>query len=167
MANDLPTIKRKMEEDFNLISQIKENQFTPGGQLQIASSQEEYIGYFWVTSKNEYFTGRNPQDTPSVPLQLIPVIPKPKVSLLTYSEGNKEYKNLKNANVTKALRLPHYQKPYPTNEDYQKGRIQRYFAKKINENLYALYTDKMSIFPQKPITDMKISPHVSSWNGPN
>ena len=26
MANDLPTIKRKMEEDFNLISQIKENQ---------------------------------------------------------------------------------------------------------------------------------------------
>lgn len=117
-------------------SQIKENQFTPGGQLQIVSSQKEYIGYFWVTSKNEYFTGRNPQDIPSVPLQLIPVIPEPKVSLLTYSEGNDEYKNLKKANVTKALRLPYYQKPFPISEDYQRGRIQRYFAKKLNENLY-------------------------------
>ena len=67
---------------------------------------------------------------------MIPVIPEPKVSLLTYAEGNDVYKNLKGKNVTKTLLLPYYQKPFPTNEDYQKGRIQRYFAKKLNENLY-------------------------------
>jgi len=117
-------------------SQIKENLFTPGGQFQIISSQKEYIGYYWVTSQNKYYTGRNPQDVPSVPLQLIPVVPDPKVSLLTYAEGNKTYKDLKKDNITKTLHLPYYQKPFPTAEDYQKGRIQRFFAKKINENLY-------------------------------
>lgn len=117
-------------------SQIKENLFTPGKQLQIASSQEEYVGYYWENSQGERFSGRNPQDIPTQRLQLIPVIPESKVSLLTYAEGNENYKNLKKEDVTKTLLLPYYQKPYPTNEDYQKGRIQRYFAKKINENLY-------------------------------
>jgi len=117
-------------------SQTKENLFTAGKQFQIISSQEEYIGYYWVTSKNKFFTGKNPQDTPSIPLQLIPILPKPKISLLTYAQGNEIYKNLKNKDVTKTLHLPYYQKPSPLKEDYQKGKIQRYFAKKINENLY-------------------------------
>ena len=117
-------------------SQIKTNLFTPGKQSQTVSSKEEYIGYFWSTSKGEYFSGRNPQDPVSQPLQLIPVIPAVKSSLLTYTEGNKTYKNLANVNDSVALKLPYYQRPNPTPEDYQKGRLERYFAKKINENLY-------------------------------
>jgi hypothetical protein len=122
-------------------SQIKINQFTKGNQFQLVSTQEEYVGYFWSTSRGEYFSGRNPQDLISQPLQLIPVIPDAKSSLLTYTEGNKTYKNLKGVNESIALKLPYYQKPTPTSLDYQKGNLERYFAKKINENLY-IETDK-------------------------
>ena len=56
-------------------SQIKTNLFTEGGQLEIASPGEVYTGYYWQTSKNEYFTGRNPSDGVSIPLQIIATPP--------------------------------------------------------------------------------------------
>ena len=56
-------------------SQIKTNLFTEGGQLEIVPSGEVYTGYYWQTSKNEYFTGRNPSDGVSIPLQIIATPP--------------------------------------------------------------------------------------------
>ena len=117
-------------------SQIKTNLFTEGGQLEIASSGEVYVGYYWQTSKNEYFTGRNPSDGVSMPLQIIATPPPTKVSLLTYTNNNATYNKLKGANISETLNLPFYQKPSPTEEDYQIGSFKRYFCKKVNENLY-------------------------------
>lgn len=117
-------------------SQIKTNLFTEGGQLEIVSSGEEYTGYYWQTSKNEYFTGRNPSDGVPIPLQIIAVPPPTKASLLTYTNSNTTYNRLKNINISDTLNLPYYQKPIPTEEDYQIGSFRRYFCKKINENLY-------------------------------
>jgi hypothetical protein len=117
-------------------SQIKTNLFTEGGQLENKSTGEEYVGYYWQTSKNEYFTGRNPSDGVSIPLQIITTPPPIKVSLLTYTDNNKTYNKLKGVNISKTLKLPFYQKPTPTGDDYQIGSFRRFFCKKINENLY-------------------------------
>lgn len=117
-------------------SQIKTNLFTEGGQLENKSTGEEYVGYYWQTSKNEYFTGRNPSDGVSIPLQIIASPPPLKVSLLTYTDTNKTYNKLKGVNVSETLKLPYYQKSLPTAEDYQIGSFKRYFCKKVNENLY-------------------------------
>ena len=117
-------------------SQIKTNLFTEGGQLEIASSGEEYIGYYWQTSQNKYFTGRNPSDKVSIPLQVIATPPPIKVSLLTYNNANTTYNKLKNTNISETLKLPFYQKPTPTKEDYQIRSLRRFFCKKVNENLY-------------------------------
>lgn len=117
-------------------SQIKTNLFTEGKQLEIISSGEEYTGYYWQTSKNEYFTGRNPSDGVPIPLQIISTPPPTKISLLTYTNNNTTYNRLKNINISETLNLPYYQKPIPTEEDYQIGNFRRYFCKKINENFY-------------------------------
>lgn len=117
-------------------SQIKTNLFTEGGQLEVTSTGESYTGYYWQTSKNEYFTGRNPSDGVSIPLQIIATPPPIKVSLLTYNNNNKIYNKLKGINVSETLNLPYYYKPSPTEEDYQIGNFVRYFCKKVNENLY-------------------------------
>jgi len=117
-------------------SQIKTNLFTEGGQLENQSTGEEYVGYYWKTSKNEYFTGRNPYDGVAIPLQIIATTPPIKVSLLTYTDTNKTYNKLKGVNISETLKLPYYQKTSPTEEDYQIGSFRRFFCKKINENLY-------------------------------
>ena len=117
-------------------SQIKTNLFTEGSQLETISTGEEYTGYYWQTSKDEYFTGRNPSDGVSIPLQIIATPPPTKVSLLTYTNNNITYNKLKGINLSETLNLPYYQKPVPTEEDYQIGNLVRYFCKKINENLY-------------------------------
>ncbi len=117
-------------------SQIKTNLFTEGSQLETISTGEEYTGYYWQTSKDEYFTGRNPSDGVSIPLQIIATPPPIKVSLLTYTNNNITYNKLKDVNISETLNLPYYQKPIPIEEDYQIGNLVRYFCKKINENLY-------------------------------
>lgn len=117
-------------------SQVQNNLYTKGGELQFASSGKEYTGYYWKTSKNQYFTGRNPSSKGALELELIPVIPTSTINTLTISKGNKVYNEAKNVDVAKALILPSYQKPSPTKEDYEIGNFVRYFAKKYNQNLY-------------------------------
>jgi hypothetical protein len=117
-------------------SQIKINLFTKGNQLREISSQKEYIGYYWKTSKGEYFTGRNPNDGVSVSLELIPERGKESFSAITLSEGNDVYNNFKGINISQTLIIPSYQKSSPTQQDYEIGNFKRYFVKKINENIY-------------------------------
>jgi hypothetical protein len=117
-------------------SQVKNNLFTKGNQLREISSQKEYIGYYWKTSKGEYFTGRNPSDGVPVSLELIPERSKESFSTITLSEGNNLYNNLKGINISQTLIIPSYQKPSPTQQDYEIGNFKRYFIKKTNENIY-------------------------------
>lgn len=117
-------------------SQIQTDLYTKGEQLQLVSSKEEYIGYYWKTSKNEYFTGRNPQDGSPLKLELIPVALPSTLSTITIEQNNKVYNTLKNIDTSKTLLVPLYYKPSPTQEDYEIGYFTRYFAKKQNQNLY-------------------------------
>ncbi len=117
-------------------SQVQDNLYTKGGELQFVSSGKEYIGYYWKTSKNQYFTGRNPSSEGTLELELIPVIPVSTISTITINKGNEIYNAAKNIDINKVLILPSYQKPFPTKEDYEIGNFVRYFAKKYNQNLY-------------------------------
>jgi hypothetical protein len=117
-------------------SQVKINLFTKGSQLREISSQKEYIGYYWKTSKGEYFSGRNPSDGTPVSLELIPEVGKNSFNAITLSEDNNLYNNLKGINISQILIVPSYQKPIPTQQDYEIGNFIRYFVKKVNENIY-------------------------------
>jgi len=117
-------------------SQVKINLFTKGSQLREISSQKEYIGYYWKTSKGEYFSGRNPSDGTPISLELIPEVGKNSFSTITLSEDNNLYNNLKGINISQTLIVPSYQKPIPTQQDYEIGNFIRYFVKKVNENIY-------------------------------
>ena len=117
-------------------SQIKTDLYTKGDQLRVISTGENYIGFYWQTSKNEYFSGRNPYDGAPIELQKIPIVQNPQISTLTYAVGNNAYNQQKGINIESKLKLPFYQKPSPTQEDYDLGSFIRYFCKKNNQNLY-------------------------------
>jgi hypothetical protein len=119
-------------------SQITTNLYTNGNELFLQSNNNSYTGYYYKTSKGEFFTGKTPQDTPN--LKLIPI------SSLTTSQNNTlnnlqyivksqesiDYPLFKNDSVL----LPYYSPVQPTSKDYQIGEFRRYFCKKINELIY-------------------------------
>lgn len=117
-------------------SQIQTDLYTKGKQLRVVSSKDEYIGYYWKTSKSEYFSGRNPYDGSPIELEIIPQNSQSTFSTVVYNKGNDIYNTLKEVDVTRTLLLPSYVKPSPTQEDYEIGSFIRYFAKKNNENIY-------------------------------
>ena len=53
-------------------SQIQTNLYTGGDEYIIASSGENYIGNYYSVSNGTFYTGKNPKDTPTVELELIP-----------------------------------------------------------------------------------------------
>ncbi len=55
-------------------SQIKTNLYTNGGEFIIESTGDDYVGYYWKTSKDEYFTGKTPQDSFIQKLVIISVL---------------------------------------------------------------------------------------------
>ena len=117
-------------------SQIQVDLYTKGKQLRVISSKKEYIGYYWRTSKGEFFSGRNPYDGSPTGLEIIPSIPSSNFNTISYSKGNEVYNTLKKVDITKTLLIPSYVKPTPSLEDYSIGNFIRYFAKKNNENSY-------------------------------
>lgn len=117
-------------------SQIQTDLFTKGKQLRVVSSKDEYKGYYWKTSKGEYFSGKNPYDGSPISLELIPSIPDSTFNTIVYNKGNDVYNNLKKVDITQVLLTPSYVKPSPTQKDYSIGNFTRYFAKKTNKNFY-------------------------------
>lgn len=127
-------------------SQIKTNLYSEPGDLLVKSDYSSYIGYYWTTSKGEYFSGRNPQDLPNIPLirnfdpeneQLTPSITIYDYSAIT--PENSEYNLIKNIKVEdpKSYQaVPAYSPTYPTSQDYQVGEFRRFFCKKTNEIQY-------------------------------
>jgi hypothetical protein len=144
-------------------SQIKTGLITNGGFLRVISTQEEYIGPYFETSTLQYYSGKNPQDTPTVELELIPnnseeytnltgkISPNPSEgdpiideayaappqNLLgqetTFFTLPDEYINSSGLNFDFSPKIPRAIYPTPTEEDYKFEVIERYFLKKINE----------------------------------
>jgi hypothetical protein len=125
-------------------SQIKENQYTNGGEYLISSTQENYKGYYWSTSKKEYFTGKTPKDKPTQKLEIASkLIGLEKTNLSTptiepfpsnyYIVDNSYYKSKNLPTKRDAPRPPIQTLNVPTNKDIQNGFFYRYFVKKGNE----------------------------------
>ena len=132
------------------LSQITPNLYTNGGEFINSITKENYIGYYFKTSKGEYFTGRDSNNRPNILLTpfssttsptIVP--PTDNLSPSLYNIDSTEVINyllLNNKTKTEilnpTLNLPVYNPNVPTQQDYQIGEFRRYFCKKTNEFLY-------------------------------
>lgn len=150
-------------------SQIETDLHTEGGFLRYVSTQEEYAGNYFRTSTGKFYTGKNPKDTPTVELELIPnqseeyfeinnqpeLIPETLVDEFNPNDsdtppGNYSFFTLPE-NYTRVSKLsfgvnplpPLSTYPTPTESDYEFGVLQRYFLRKINEPIF-LEVDKFT-----------------------
>jgi hypothetical protein len=121
------------------ISQIKTNLYTNGGEFALITTNQEYIGYYWLTSTSKKYTGKTPNDINIV--ELVDLPQKPQLNniftpnTITVTGLNEYYNNIKELQP-QTLFTPTYKQPQPTQQDYQIGEFRRYFVKKTNELLY-------------------------------
>jgi hypothetical protein len=112
-------------------SRVITNQKANPGQFKMANGQT-YTGPYYTTFKGESFTGENPTNGFSTPLIEMPV---------TLGQSNidiivENYKQLKPAEVNLIDPTPFT--PRPTEEDYNVGKITRYFARQRNGTTFRL-----------------------------
>ena len=113
-----------------------------------------YMGPYYKTSDGKYYTGNNPVTgqsrlmTPATPQvsgidEPLPGGYMPGYSILL-GNNNDDYINTKNIDINNYRNfleiVPYYVKP--TEQDYSRGYIMRYFAKKRNENGNIIEIDK-------------------------
>ena len=140
------------------LSQITPNLYTNGNEFIIQSTQQPYIGYYFKTSKGQFYTGRTPSDSPN--LLLIPSSQPINSTIETQTttsgfiallyDGNEEfysglpynedvileYVNIADVDINKKVYPVIYSPTLPTQQDYQNGEFRRYFCKKTNELSY-------------------------------
>jgi hypothetical protein len=131
-------------------SQIKTNLLTRGGEFIIASSGQDYKGYYYMTSNGQAYSGKTPNDTPTQLLQTIS-----QVSSLSAIASDAEpgiggsissdisifslplnYVISTNLDISKSPTTPKQSYPVVTENDYKLGEFQRYFIKKSNEPIF-------------------------------
>lgn len=118
-----------------------------------------YVGPYWKKYTGEIFSGKNPNDTPS--LQLSPINPnqpqnsqsQPLTTNTSYNLLNvddlgeagdlyekelvEEYLSIRGVDYTTlTFKIPTQYFPQPTEDDYKLGVFTRYFCVKINEKAY-------------------------------
>lgn len=150
------------------LSQIKTNLYTNGEELTSDpyDTTNSYIGFYWKTSTNEFFTGRTPQDKPNIPLFKIPNLENQvtnnflnnsntilDTNIFNVNPSLDNYLTLTNTDPNKLNYLPYYNPQLPTQQDYQNGEFRRFFCKKTNEIIYleidiTQYTDLVTKKPQ-------------------
>lgn len=124
-------------------SQIKENLHTNGGEYVIDSTQENYVGSYFITSQGLAYTGKNLTDKPNNLLSK-------QTSPTNYTESkssepvptnyyvkNDSYYSAKNINSRgNAPSPPKQTLPTPTEKNIKDGFLYRYFVKKGNEGKF-------------------------------
>lgn len=127
-------------------SQIQTNLYS-SGELIILSTKEIYTGYYWATSKGQYYSGRTPSsiggglelgkvtnDGLFAPLNEPGV--QPSTSYIAASRDTLKYTKLIGDDFTRNSRIPIYSPPNPIDKDYQVGSFTRFLCKKTNESLF-------------------------------
>jgi hypothetical protein len=122
-----------------------------------------YTGYYWKDYKGKYYTGKNPNDTPTQ--ELVFTIPQkvneensPAFQSTPELPSNETLNQSSNSMVVDpfmtsdygAIRqftplnvnLPTHYFPKPTDENYKLGSFRRYFCVKANENIWLEINDK-------------------------
>jgi len=126
-------------------SQIKTNLITNGKEFVYLSDNQPYLGSYWETSDGKYYTGKNPNDTPTFEL-ILATLPLPEVTSsiqptvrIVPQEGLvNSYLNLKGININNppVLLVPVYALTIPTPADYTNGAFTRYFCKQNTQFIY-------------------------------
>jgi hypothetical protein len=119
------------------LSQITTNLYTNGNELFLQFNGSSYTGYYYKTSKGEYFTGRTPQDSPNNKLISNLILDtlqnnNPNLQYINTSQDSIDYPLFKDENIL----IPYYSPTTLTQHDYQIGEFKRLFCKKINEISY-------------------------------
>jgi hypothetical protein len=117
-------------------SQVTTNLYTNGGEFQVKSTKQPYVGYYFTTSTGVSYTGRNQNDIPVLELETLVVIGEEQtqnIEVITLSTPIYDFlKPLESNQIFK----PTYNPNIPTQQDYQIGEYRRYFCKKTNELIY-------------------------------
>ena len=148
-------------------SQIETDLYTNGGQFQIASNDQPYEGYYFRTSEDKYYTGKNPNNPPNLLLKSTPdnnSADPEEQSPSSFSRNASLYTlpgaYLRNTslNLTQPPLGPIQINPNPTSEQYELGEFQRYFTKKRNSFSYTeISQDQFKMFNNQSSTvDFKL-----------
>lgn len=117
-------------------SRIIENQKANPGEMQTPSGKE-YTGPYYVTFDGKIFSGANPYSPGSKPLVRSLLNKNEDDTNIAPDFNNDNYYALKPSNLAK-LQDPTPYTPKPTDEDYRKGKITRYFARQRNGTQFKL-----------------------------
>tara|TARA_R100001015_G_C4609712_1_gene164993 strand:+ start:331 stop:993 length:663 start_codon:yes stop_codon:yes gene_type:complete len=140
-------------------NRILTNQYTSDNKLMVKETQEFYRGYYYKTFEGKYFTGKTPNDLPNVELvevENVEVTYKPEqiqneiafgdfptifdeIDTPGYDEGMVvDYARLQGINLLQSTRtiIPTQAYPTPGIDDYELGQFTRYFAIKVNQDIY-------------------------------
>ena len=128
-------------------SQIKTDLYTSGEEFITSKDRIAYQGYYFSTSDNLYYTGRNPNDKPNYSLLKIPnsldLLNKTDVetadvnSYYNYPPGySLALEGDQPSDLETPPSLPTQTIILPTEEEYKITEYQRYFVKRINEVIY-------------------------------
>ena len=133
-------------------NKTKTNLFTAGGEFVFRANNKPYKGKYWKDFRGKFYSGVDPNDTPT-----FEIIPPPPIENNTPSPDNTEvmktienninmegpfianlnynYSNIKGGGENEIL-VPQAYYPILTESDYQTTEFQRYFCKKTNERKY-------------------------------
>lgn len=115
-------------------SKVITNQNTAGTEF-LDTNGIPYTGKYYITYDGSSYTGISPQTGPSEPLKKIITYPSSKLlSSLPISETQKRDFAIKTnvgTGVNSGAPVSFY--PQPTEQDYKRGYLIRYFTKKVNE----------------------------------
>lgn len=100
-------------------NKIQTNLYTSGGEFNLLSSGQDYIGYYHKLYNGKLYTGRTPNDSNIKELIIKPSNDSSSKFTNTFSSPTIQYDPL-----------------YPTNQDYQIGEFRRYFSIKRNQAIF-------------------------------
>jgi len=107
------------------------NQYTNGGQYLLATTGENYVGYYHVLFNNKKYTGKF-QTSDSIELNEITIIKKNIPTIYDNIVKDNNILNIKTYN-----NIPMYQSK-PTLSDYENGFMLRYFSKRKNNGIVSI-----------------------------
>jgi len=123
-------------------SKVITNLYTNGNEFILKDSNSLYVGFYHKLYDGSFFSGKNPTDYPVIELvesknivisnniiENIDINGENDVDVYNYTE-------LKQINSSLSKIIPSSYYPKPNIDDYNVGEFQRYFVKKVNDNIF-------------------------------
>ena len=119
-------------------NKIQTNLYTNGYELVYLSTLNNYVGFYYKTYDGKYFSGKSNDDVTSE--ELINIVPA--IDSSNEYQTSPDFDNINatlltigynQMNLPILSKLPLFTYSTPTQDDYKKGRFERYFVRKSNE----------------------------------